>query len=230
MPWLARLIPFARLHGRRVLEIGFGAGFDAYSFVKGGANYSGVDITPENAERARSHLALSGFSADFRHASAEALPFDDESFEVVFSNGVLHHLADPEVGFAEAARVLRPDGVGWIIVYNRDSIFYWFNLVLCRYILGGGFRHESLKDRLASIEHTTSGARPTVHLYSRRSLANALRRSGFRVEGIVIRKFNHEDVPEPGPFTRFWKRVPQSALDRVGRAFGWYLIAKVRKA
>jgi ubiquinone/menaquinone biosynthesis C-methylase UbiE len=229
VPWLYRLVPFPQMNGKRVLEIGSGAGFDAYDFLKNGADYVGVDLTAANIDRAKSHLATRGLVADVREAAAEELPFPDEEFDVVYSNGVLHHLADPAAGFRETARVLRRGGDGWLIVYNRDSIFYWFNLVLCRHLLGGGFRKGSLRDRLAAVEYTTSDQRPSVHLFSRRTLRRALSASGLDVQRISIRKFTHEDVPELGPLTRLWKRVPQRVLDRIGTSFGWYLIAHVRK-
>ena len=48
IPWLGELVPFAAYRGRAVLEVGCGAGFDAYSFATAGADYTGVDITPQN--------------------------------------------------------------------------------------------------------------------------------------------------------------------------------------
>src|SRR6266702_4234852 len=55
-PWLGDLIPFQSMSGKRVLEIGFGPGYDALKFMQAGADYSGIDITAENVERTKKHL------------------------------------------------------------------------------------------------------------------------------------------------------------------------------
>src|SRR3954467_7972547 len=103
---LARLVA-----GERVLDLGSGSGMDVCAAaVQGGPAGSavGVDITPEQlakAERLRrdEHVA-------FQRARIEELPFDDASFDVVISNGVVNLSARKPAVFAEAARVLRPGG------------------------------------------------------------------------------------------------------------------------
>ncbi len=57
-PWLADVVPFHQMAGKRALEIGFGPGYDALKFLQAGALYTGVDITPENVERTKKHLAF----------------------------------------------------------------------------------------------------------------------------------------------------------------------------
>jgi ubiquinone/menaquinone biosynthesis C-methylase UbiE len=228
MPWLEELLEFARFRGRDVLEIGCGAGFDAFAFVSKGARYVGIDLVPANIERTLSHLALEGLEADVRVAAAEHLPFEDGTFDVVYSNGVLHHLADPRAGLAEAVRVMRPGGELWVVVYNRSSAFYWLNLVLYRYLLRGGFRRGPLGHVVSGVEFTTSGVLPVVHTFTRTSLRDALEALGLDVAWIVSRKLLHEDLPA-GPFRSLWRRVPQRWLDILARRFGWYLVAKSRK-
>lgn len=132
LPWLAAVVPFATLTGQRVLELGCGAGFDAYEFVRNGADYFGIDITPENPLRTRAHLKHFGLVPHVVEADIERVPFADESFDAVYSNGVIHHTPDPNAVFREAHRVMRPNGRLWVIVYNRDSLFYWLTLGLDR--------------------------------------------------------------------------------------------------
>jgi arsenite methyltransferase len=97
--------------GERVLDLGSGSGMDAFvAAVAVGPRGSviGVDITPEQlvkAERLRRDEHVG-----FRHARIEELPFDDASFDVVISNGVVNLSADKPAVFAEAARVLRSGG------------------------------------------------------------------------------------------------------------------------
>jgi SAM-dependent methyltransferase len=230
MPWLHDVVPFSTFRDKDVLEIGCGVGFDAYEFVRHGSRYVGVDLTPANIDRTTRHLAIYKLRADVRVAAAEALPFETATFDAVYSNGVLHHLDVPQLGFDEVARVLRPGGEAWVIVYHRNSVFYWLTLFLFRWILHGEFRrYRSFSDRLAAIEHTTSDARPVVHAYTRKGLRQTLERAGLSVVSVKVRKLTLDDLPPIGPASRIWYHVPQSMLDRLGRRLGWYLIARARK-
>ena len=224
-PWLFQLVPFGEFKGKRVLELGFGAGYDAYEFCRNGADYSGIDITPENVDRARKHLGFYGYAPELMQGDAENLPFEDATFDIVFSNGVLHHTPDMEKAFREARRVLKPGGQFWVIVYHRDSVFYMLQVVLYGHLLKGGFRRESLADRRSRIEYSTSDAKPLVNVYSRRQVRRILRRSGFWVSKTWVRKLTVDDFPLVRGVGFVVRRTPQHVLDRLGRAFGWYVIA-----
>jgi arsenite methyltransferase len=103
---LARLRP-----GERVLDLGSGSGTDVYAAAAHVGPYghvAGVDITPEQLEKARQRRATAPVS--FHRARIEALPFGDETFDAVISNGVVNLSPDKRQVFAEAARVLRPGG------------------------------------------------------------------------------------------------------------------------
>jgi ubiquinone/menaquinone biosynthesis C-methylase UbiE len=103
---LARLVA-----GERVLDLGSGSGMDVFAAaVEVGPTGAvvGVDITPEQLAKAE-RLRREGH-VTFRRARIEELPFDDASFDVVISNGVVNLSADKPAVFAEAARVLRPGG------------------------------------------------------------------------------------------------------------------------
>ena len=103
---LARL-----LAGERVLDLGSGSGMDVFAAawqVGPGGSVTGVDITPE--QLAQSERLRHATNVSFRRARIEELPFDDGSFDVVISNGVVNLSADKRRAFAEAARVLRPGG------------------------------------------------------------------------------------------------------------------------
>ena len=109
--------PFSlgRLEPReRVLDLGSGAGTDslvAAQMVGERGSVTGVDMTPEMLARARSAAAEMGASnVEFLEAEAERLPFADESFDVVISNGVIDLIPDKDAVFAELFRVLVPGG------------------------------------------------------------------------------------------------------------------------
>lgn len=229
-PWLFEVVPFASFGGLRVLEVGSGAGYDAYTFCRCGASYTGLDLTPENIERATRHLGYYGFAPELVRGDGEQLPFADESFDVVYSNGVLHHTPDMEAALCEVARVLRPGGGFWVLVYNRHSIFHVATLFLFTYLLTGRWRHESMADIRSEIEYTTSEGRPLVNVYSRREVKQMLRRAGLRVDRTWVRKLTVEDLPAPGKLGWLWRATPQRVLDAVGKIAGWYVIAQATKA
>ena len=97
--------------GERVLDLGSGSGMDVFAAavqVGPTGSAAGVDITPEQlakAERLRREDHVT-----FHRARIEDLPFDEATFGVVISNGVVNLSADKPAVFAEAARVLRPGG------------------------------------------------------------------------------------------------------------------------
>jgi arsenite methyltransferase len=109
-PWaLGRLAA-----GERVLDLGSGAGTDsliAAQMVGENGHVTGVDMTPEMLGKARSAAAAMGVTnVEFVEGEAERLPFADESFDVVVSNGVIDLIPDKDAVFGELHRLLTPGG------------------------------------------------------------------------------------------------------------------------
>ena len=92
--------------GTRVLDIATGPGYAAAGAAQRGASVVGVDVAPAMIRLARQlHPGL-----DFRESAAEALPFDDGSFDAAISNFVVPHLGHPEQSIKEFVRILEPGG------------------------------------------------------------------------------------------------------------------------
>jgi arsenite methyltransferase len=109
-PWtLGGLAP-----GERVLDLGSGAGTDsliAAQMVGEQGHVTGIDMTSAMLAKARGAAAeLGAANVEFVEAEAERLPFADESFDVVISNGVIDLIPDKDAVFAEIFRVLSPGG------------------------------------------------------------------------------------------------------------------------
>jgi SAM-dependent methyltransferase len=134
-PHIPEIVRFDEWRGADVLEVGCGIGTDASRFARFGAHYTGVDQTDRAIELARRRFALDGFDGTFLRADAKALPFPDESFDLVFSHGVIHHVADTYAAVKEIHRVLRPRGVALVMVYHRGSLNYRFNILIVRRLL-----------------------------------------------------------------------------------------------
>ncbi len=226
-PWLADVIPFSETRHRRVLEIGFGPGYDALKFLQAGAVYCGIDITPENVVRTKQHLAPFGFSPNVRQGDAENLPFEDNSFDVVYSNGVLHHVPDIQKAFQEVHRVLRPGGELMILIYNRMSVFYAG--VVFIHFLTGGFLRQKLAQRRSRIETTDADAAPIVNVYSKREIVAILSSERFTIKSIVCRKCTPEDFPASSKLGAIYRMVPQLIYETLGRYAGWYLIVRANR-
>ena len=100
--------------GERVLDLGSGAGTDSFvaaQMVGLAGSVTGIDMTPEMLEKARASAAEMGVdNVTFIAADAERLPFDDDSFDVVISNGVIDMIPDKDAVFSESFRVLVPGG------------------------------------------------------------------------------------------------------------------------
>src|SRR5438045_2539951 len=93
-PWMPEVMGFNDFAGQQLLEVGCGMGTDLLQFARGGAKVTGVDLTPRSIEISRHHLSLDGQTGQFAIADCERVPFEDGSFDVAYSNGVLHHTAD----------------------------------------------------------------------------------------------------------------------------------------
>jgi len=120
-PFIHSVAQFTRHHGKKILEVGVGAGTDHLQWARAGCQCHGVDLTEAAIETTRQHLAMYGFSSVLQRIDAEKLPFADESFDLVYSWGVIHHSERPEDIVREIHRVLNPGGVFVGMVYGRHS-------------------------------------------------------------------------------------------------------------
>lgn len=122
-----RLFPFGDYPaGSRVLEIGCGMGTMASRWAMNGADISAVDLNPTSIEQTRRRFEIFGLKGDIHAEDANNLSFADATFDYSYSWGVLHHSPDIEKSFAEMMRVTKPGGGFGIMLYNRRSIWQWY--------------------------------------------------------------------------------------------------------
>lgn len=121
-PYIHSIAEFTRHHGKRVLEVGVGAGSDHLQWARAGAECYGVDLTRRAIEITQARFDLYGFKTNLRQIDAEILPFPDDSFDVVYSWGVIHHAEHPEQIVQEVRRVLKPSGLFIGMLYGRHSL------------------------------------------------------------------------------------------------------------
>jgi ubiquinone/menaquinone biosynthesis C-methylase UbiE len=121
-PYIKEFAQFEAGEGKRVLEIGVGLGADHQLWAQSGARLFGIDLTPRAIEHTARRFDWLGLSSTLQCGDAERLDFDDASFEIVYSWGVLHHSPDTPRAIKEVHRVLTPGGVAKIMIYNKYSV------------------------------------------------------------------------------------------------------------
>jgi len=235
---------FANAQGLKVLEIGCGLGTDGAQFAKAGADYTGIDLTDAAIELARKRFELFGLNGTFQVADAEKLHFPDESFDVVYSHGVLHHTPDINAAVREIHRVLRPGGRAIVMLYHRGSYNYRVGIRILRRAGAGLLKTEAgiklinvltgepvdaLQERAAMMratngevsadqllnESTDGAGNPLARVYSRREARELFK--GF--SKIELRAFflNKRFIPIVGNL------LPRSIESALASRWGWHL-------
>lgn len=222
-PWMPEVMGFNDFSGAKLLEVGCGMGTDLLQFARGGAQVTGIDLTPRSLEISRRHLLLYGASGDFANADCERLPFADESFDVVYSNGVLHHTPDTAGAVREIHRVLRPGGLARVMLYHRSSWNYWFEIILHRGLLRGHLlRGQTAEDIMSRYVEVNEGeGRPLVKVYGRKEARKLF--AAFRGVEVQVEQLTRPELYLLG------RLIPDSLFRALRRAIGWNVIISARK-
>ena len=202
-------MPLAELKGKRVLEIGPGAGAHSALIARYGAAVTAIDITFQRARATQAKFDLMGddcLGCGAAQADAESLPFADDTFDIAYSNGVLHHTPDTERAIGEVRRVLRPGGRAVIMLYCKASWHYWINMLLCVGILRGrafGDPHWLGRATEWGGKNPQTVENPITRCYT----AGGIKRLFRRFENLNLRKaeFYFYLIPKLGRLYRRWQ-------------------------
>ena len=218
-PWMPEVMEFSRHQGAEVLEIGGGLGTDLAQFARHGARVTDVDLSSGHLALARENFRLRGLEGQFLHRDAERLPFGDDTFDVVYANGVLHHTPDTMAVVRDIHRVLKPGGRAIVMVYAENSWHYWRQLVLTLGLVDKQLFECSMGEIMSrSVERSANDARPLVKVYTKARLRRMFQQ--FSNVRIVKRQLVAAELP----------RALRPLLPWVERAAGWNLIVKADKA
>ncbi|MCI5064580.1 methyltransferase domain-containing protein [bacterium] len=223
--------PAAR--GKRVLEIGVGAGTDFSQWVQNGALAVGVDLTDAAVKTTANHLAakkLSDHPVLLSRSNGEQLPFPDKSFHTVYSWGVLHHSPRPELCYRECHRVLEEGGELKLMVYHTRSWVGWLSWI--RYGLMRGAPFQTVKQVLFNNMES-----PGTSTYTPSEIREVLSAIGFR-EITVTPRLSPGDLltiklskKNDNLLNKIAQRCYPRALIRwLGDRFGFYLLVSARKS
>ena len=231
-PYIAEIADFPRGKGKRVLEIGVGAGADFSRWCRYAEHVSGIDLTESAIELTRERLELEGVAEsrfDLQRMDCENLTFASGSFDIVYSYGVLHHSPDTPRAFAEVLRVLKPGGEFRGMVYHLHS---WTTALL--YV-----QHALLKGRLTKspreivFDHLES---PGTKVYTVTEMKRLLAGLGYvdidlwtqlaPVDLLTIQPSKKYDAPL---FRTAFKLYPRRLVRALGDRFGLALMVTARK-
>ncbi len=219
-PWAFEVMEFGQHAGEKVLEIGGGLGTDLSMLARHGAIVTDVDLSAGHLAHAQENFALRGLKGEFVHHDAETLPFPDNTFDVVYSNGVIHHTPSTQHVVQEIRRVLKPGGKAIVMVYAEHSFHYWYRLVWEQGIKHDLLRTYSIGEIMSrKVEITENDARPLVKVYTARRLKRMF--DGFENKEVFKRQMVKEEIPEG---LEKW-----ISLESAGRYFGWNVIIKATK-
>lgn len=231
-PYLPGFANFQGASGKRVLEIGLGTGADFENWVHANAHPTGIDLTAAAVETAKRRLDCSplpeGAQYQLGRADAEALPFQNASFDVVYSFGVLHHTPDTPTAFREALRVLRPGGTLKAMIYHVPSwvgLMIWLRFAVLRLRLIGPKR--AIYENLES---------PGTKAYTRAEARHLLREAGATDISIETRlapgdlmNFEPSERHRGRAFKLVRRLYPRPLVRALGDRFGLHLLIEARK-
>lgn len=208
---------FDKFAGKLVLDLGCGAGIDSAEFAQNGASVVSTDFTRIATQSTHSLFREANLPACVVQADATSLPFKKETFDCVYSFGVLHHIPGVKKAVAEINRVLKPGGQVMVMLYNRDSLLYGYSIVYLR-----GIKERLLKrltmDEVLSRFSERKENNPYTRVYTKGE-AVALFSPYFKSCSVEVR-YNVIDLPEQ-------RKVKVSVPDEY--ELGWHLIVEAVK-
>lgn len=216
-PHIPGFAEFEKWEGKRVLEIGCGIGTDAVNFARAGAKYTGLELSANSLELAKRRFDIFGLSGDFYLANAEEidlLGLEEDSFDLIYSFGVLHHTPNPSVALGKARNLLRANGELRIMLYAKNS---WKAIMV-----------EAGLDQ----PEAQSGC-PIALTFSEAEAVSLLESQGFNTEEVrrdhlfmynVEKYVNYEYELEP-----WFKSMGETRRRALERSLGWHMLLKASK-
>jgi len=202
-----------RWKGLHVLDIGCGNGYVHAKFATAGAKTVGLDLTQKALSLTGKRFKLQHLEASLVQGNSARLPFPPDSFDMVYSLGVLHHSPNTEQSFSEIRRVLRPGGKAVVMVYNKDSVFYRLRIPVMKFF-NPQFRGWSIQE---ICNHLDGPGNPLGKFYKRSDVKKMMQ--GFKQ--LRFQPFFFSYLHFPGKLNIF----PKFLCHLIGRYFGWFLYA-----
>jgi ubiquinone/menaquinone biosynthesis C-methylase UbiE len=237
------ILNWIQLKGKLVLEIGTGVGTDARNIIRRGGRYHGINVDQGSVDATKKALSVYALEGKVTRCSATELFFPDNSVDVVYSFGVIHHIPDAERAVAEIARVLKPGGELLIMVYNRSSINYKLEILVLRRVFVRLLRIPGLIKLLGLLGLPEQKLRRHSEIFSAAKNMSAAEWLSRNTDGpdnpysLVYGKHEIEkllhafEMQKNEVFyfdTRHWaflgKLLPNSLVKYLGKHYGWHRV------
>lgn len=212
-PYIQKMVEKLDVKNKNVLEVGVGVGADAALLTQKGARFFGLDLTKNAVTLTQKRFHLFQLNGIFLISNAEVLPFKSESFDMVYSMGVLHHTPGEGEAICEIYRILKKEGQAIIMLYYKNLCTYYLKLLLGRGILKGLFLKKSKAEIINELEY--SGC-PLTKLYSKKGAKELFK--NFSNINMQAKYLSRHSVPWIGKF------IPQRFFDRLAPYFGFHLV------
>lgn len=224
-PHIPVFAQFDRWRGKKVLEIGCGIGTDTVSFARSGAQVTAVDISEKSMEIARLRMKVYGFEKQVRFYCGDAERLDSfvpvESYDLIYSFGVIHHTPHPEAALEQLRQYARPGTTLKIMVYHRHS--YKVGWIL---LTEGKGQFWRLADVIAKNSEAQTGC-PVTYTYTRRQGRELLKRHGFRETDVRVEHIFPYRISDyiQYRYTKQWhfRWMPPGLFHVLERRMGWHL-------
>ena len=207
-----------------VLEVWWGLWTDWLMIAPKSSSYTDLDITEWHLNHAKENFQLNNVDWNFVLGDAENMPFEENKFNFVYSNWVLHHTKWYVKAFKEVYRVLKKEWKWEIILYHKNSLFFLETIIL--YILKFRFLKESLTSYMSNIEIWWDESGVYVKVFSKKEYKKMLENIWFKNIEISIDHIAKQDIP-------FHQILPKKLIDFIiknySKKYWWYIIAKFSK-
>ena len=232
------------------LEIGPGSGAHSALLKYYGAKIISADITIERCISTAKKLNFIDGNHLVINCSAEKIPLKDNSIDLVYSNGVLHHADNTENCFTEINRILKKNGKTIISLYCRSSAEYYLNILPKAFIFGSIFRNKKEANWIGEITEGkpkfSNMKNPVTRVYNKKEIYHLFK--DFEIISIRKHCFSFKDfcIPRLTQFREWFLNkmgyefydgkivygrdvIPFTNLEKyLSKFFGffWYIVAK----
>jgi 2-polyprenyl-3-methyl-5-hydroxy-6-metoxy-1,4-benzoquinol methylase len=225
-PHIPQFAEFDRWKGRRVLEIGCGLGTDTVNFARAGAHVTAVELSERSADIARQRVEVYGLSdrVTIHVGNAEELPsiVAPQTFDLVYSFGVIHHSPHPRRIIEHVMRYMMPSSELRLMVYARISYkLFWIMQQ------ENAWDMSRIDELIARNSEAQTGC-PVTYTYTHETMAELL--TGFRLLDVrkahiftwdvdAYREYEYRKALE-------WANVSDADLAELEKELGWHLLAR----
>lgn len=211
-PHIPAFADFASWRGKKVLEIGCGIGTDAINFARSGAIYTGVELSNSSLDLTKKRFEVFGYKAkNLLIGNAEEISdlLPGQTFDLIYSFGVLHHTPSIENALASIQKISQSDTILKIMVYAENS-----------------YKQAMINDGLDQPE--AQFGCPIANSYTKEKITELLDVAGFNTNKIsqdhifpykVEQYKNYEYLRED-----WFQSMPAKVFEALEKSFGWHLL------